>query len=173
MNPCPVGLACKPINCRCAPDQSQRYRNRISAPILDRIDLHINVAPVPVSDLLATAENPLSQDSLSQDRDSNHPDRDVQPADYLRSIATARDVQFARSDCLNAHLDTAQTETLCECSANVFELLKETAEKLELSARGYFRALRVARTIADLSAEEEISEHAIAEALSYRAPPQL
>ena len=167
MNPCPVGLACKPINCRCAPDQSQRYRNRISAPILDRIDLHLNVQPVPVSDLLA-----ISGTALTGHRESEHSDRDVQPADYLQSIAAARARQFARSERLNAHLDASQTETLCECSSAVLRLLKETAEKLELSARGYFRALRVARTIADLSAEEAISEQAIAEALSYRAPPQ-
>jgi len=177
MNPCPLGLACKPINCRCPPDQAQRYRNRISAPILDRIDLHIDVQPVPLSALLdQAAHRATAIDSKIE--------RDMQPAPYLQAIAGARALQFKRSQCLNAHLDPAQTKAWCTCAPEAVPLLKQAAERLELSARGYFRALRVARTITDLdlfdacSADsaktssdqhQAISKRAITEALSYRA----
>lgn len=177
MNPCPVGLACKPINCRCPPEQAQRYKNRISAPILDRIDLHIDVQPVPLTSLLEKAADQPER----PDKELVSEERDVQPADYLQAIEGARELQFERSQCLNAHLDPAQTEQWCGCTPEAVPLLKQAAERLELSARGYFRALRVARTITDLDAllagwdakpeniERQITEQAITEALGYRA----
>ena len=192
MNPCPVGLACKPINCRCPPEQAQRYKNRISAPILDRIDLHIDVQPVPLTSLLAkVAYRPDNSDTTGTtdttditditDKDDAVADRDARPADYLQAIQRARELQFDRSQCLNAHLDPIQTEAWCGCTPEAVPLLKQAAERLELSARGYFRALRVARTITDLDAvlagsepksetiERQITQQAITEALGYRA----
>ena len=178
MNPCPAGLVCKPLNCRCAPDQAQRYRNRISAPVLDRIDLHINVQAVPMHLLLANrrpaapAAEPLVTGNPSM-------------------VNRARRLQFQRSGCLNAHLDQQQTEAFCTCEAGVRALLADAAERLELSARGYYRALRVARTITDLDALADsidsagsladeaqaatlcppITESAVTEALGYRSLP--
>lgn len=207
MNPCPVGLACKPINCRCPPDQAQRYKNRISAPILDRIDLHIDVQPVALTSLLrqsplqgapkqeALGQETTGQQALERDCDTTEDagsagdtaDRDTPPAEYLLAIERARQLQFERSQCLNAHLDPSQTQTWCRCTPQAIPLLKQAAERLELSARGYFRALRVARTITDLDAVGEglftksdksageksmphqpITEQAITEALGYR-----
>lgn len=183
MNPCPVGLACQPANCRCAPDQAQRYRNRISTPVLDRIDLHINIQAVPMSQLLEPKRAPQLP------MDSNNKDPDVQPAPYLRAIATARTLQYRRSGRLNAHLSTTQTEKFCRYEAAAAKLLKHSAERLGLSARGYFRALRVARTISDLDSVSErlddagfddpsvtptslapvpLNEQAVIEALGYR-----
>jgi len=171
MNPCPVGLSCKPINCRCPPEQAQRYKNRISAPILDRIDLHVDVQPVPLSTLLARQSEPSE---TQEEMDVTAAAKDVQPAAYLQAITRARARQFNRSQCLNAHLDPAQTKAWCRCTPAAIPWLKQAAEHLELSARGYFRALRVARTITDLDANPEsaellITEQAITEALGYRA----
>jgi len=178
MNPCPVGLSCKPINCRCPPEQAQRYKNRISAPILDRIDLHINVQPVPLNALLEKAA--YQPDLIEKDSHSETSSTEA-PADYLHAIERARELQFNRSQCLNAHLDPEQTDAWCNCTPAAIPLLKQAAEHLELSARGYFRALRVARTITDLDAVQKGSEHtseninrqiteqAITEALGYRA----
>ncbi len=188
MNPCPVGLACQPASCRCAPDQAQRYRNRISSPVLDRIDLHINIQAVPMSQLLDSQTAPQLATGSAKD------DRDIQPAPYLRAIATARAAQYQRSGCLNAHLSSAETERFCRYESGAAKLLKHSAERLGLSARGYFRALRVARTISDLDGASQrldevgvdqtsaasptlaahalaptpLNEQAVIEALSYR-----
>ena len=147
---------------------------------------------MPIADLLAktagTASNPI--------RGAAEP-----PAAYVAEIAWARDLQLERSGCLNAHLDAPQTEAVCECAPEVLNLLHEAAQRLQLSARGYFRTLRVARTITDLAAAARavdesplarceaagaqlapepahhsdlslpIDEQAVAEALSYRPSP--
>ncbi len=185
MNPCPAGLVCKPANCRCTPDQAERYKNRISAPILDRIDLHIDVAAVPLQTLLAS--QPPSQAAETLDVPGGP------PLNYVRVIDAARALQLERGGRLNAHLDQAATERLCQCEPAVAKLLLAAAEKLELTARGYYRALRVARTITDMDQVAQkgmasaatatacsvnpaeincptISRAAIEEALSYRAP---
>jgi len=168
MNPCPMGLVCKPNSCRCAPDQALRYKNRISAPILDRIDLHVSVAAVPLRKLLHNTQATVNQSNGRR----------------VELVNRARALQQARSGCLNAHLPQTSTKTVCACSAGVRSLLEQAADKLALSARGYFRALRVARTIADIDylaglesrgkdeergAAPNISEAAIVEALGYRA----
>lgn len=174
MNPCPAGLVCKPANCRCAPEQAERYRNRISAPILDRIDLHIDVAAVPVHALLA-----------NQHTNRQTPTPSARREDYVQIIDQARALQLRRNGQLNAHLSQAETERLCRCEPAVEKLLVAAAEKLELTARGYYRALRVARTITDMaqaseadpkSQEEQeviesggvITRAAVEEALGYR-----
>lgn len=190
MNPCPAGLVCKPVNCRCAPEQAERYRNRISAPILDRIDLHIDVEAVPVHTLLGNQPDRSNSDGSAQS---------TAPAarNYVGVIAQVRALQLQRTRHLNAHLDQAETERLCHCEPAVKNLLLAAAERLELSARGYYRALRVARTITDMALFENaepdangthrvkestkseswepadgvrpITSAAVAEALSYRA----
>ena len=179
MNPCPVGLVCTPLNCRCPPDQALRYRNRLSAPILDRIDLHIDVQAVPVSALITATRNE-AQAAASVAPGS----QGLSVADPVPLIMRAQQIQRTRSRCLNAHLDQDETKAVCQCSDEVKGLLKSSAEQLNLSARGYFRTLRVARTICDLdslSGVKGLSEvaqqptpgaitaQAIAEALSYRA----
>jgi len=180
MNPCPAGLVCKPANCRCAPDQAERYKNRISAPILDRIDLHIDVAAVPLQALLAKQQPAEASEAV--------------PLDYVRVINDARALQLRRGGQLNAHLDQATTERLCQCEPAVANFFVAAAEKLQLTARGYYRALRVARTISDMqevtqrqqrgatqtapadtniAAAPMITRSVMEEALSYRAPALL
>jgi magnesium chelatase family protein len=149
MNPCPIGLVCTPTNCRCSPEQAERYRNRISAPILDRIDLHISVHTVPIASLLNARAVP---------KDSNICER----------INTARRHQLTRSEHLNAHLDLQQTKEYCDCDVQTLAFLGEAAQRLQLSARVFYRTLRVARTIADLADQPAITREGVEEALSYR-----
>ena len=189
MNPCPFGLVCTPRSCRCPPDQAQRYRNRISAPIMDRIDLHINVAAVPVKVLLRQTptnaeDSPAAIPPLTTEPDTKPAISQLPIKPSIQEIVSrTRNLQLRRSGALNAHLDVSQTERLCVCESGVIKLLEAAAERFELSARGYFRTLRVARTITDLdriisgSTEEStgesmpITEGALSEALSYRAMP--
>lgn len=168
MNPCPAGLSCQPANCRCTPEQAERYRHRISAPILDRIDLHVDVHNVPVLELLGSG--PVSSpDSSSSAAIENGMRGQVSCQDSLReTIAAARDRQQRRSGVLNAHLDQHATERDCVCNADARALLKRAAQGLSLSARGFYRTLRVARSIADLAGDPELTSAGIKEALSYR-----
>ena len=152
MNPCPVGRACQPNNCQCSPEQASRYQNKISAPIRDRIDLHVPVSSVPISKLMSPKQQPPPT------------------APSREQIATAHAAQLDRG-CQNAHLDMAGIKRFCGLSNDATQLLGQAALRLELSARAYYRTLRVARTVADLEGQASIDEPAIATALSYRPRP--
>ena len=157
MNPCPVGRACQPSNCQCSPEQADRYRNKISAPIRDRIDLHVPVSSVPITKLMQP-RSPIA----------GLPNELLPPALPTRDqIKAVHDIALKRG-CLNAHLDMAGIERFCEVDAAGRQLLADAASRLRLSARAYYRALRVARTVADLAGEDAINQQAIATALSYR-----
>lgn len=156
MNPCPCGYYNHPEkDCVCAPGIVQKYLNKISGPLLDRIDLHIEVTPVPFSEL------------------SN-----LQPSEYSRDIRArvmkARKIQGERYKnekqihC-NAQMSTNDLKTYCRLNAAGDSLLKNAMERLGLSARAYDRILKVARTIADLDTSEKIETHHIAEAIQYRS----
>ncbi len=154
MNPCPCGYHGDdgPHPCHCSADQILRYRQRISGPILDRIDLHITVQRVPAEVLAGAAPDPDAETS----------------AQARERVTRARARQLARSGRLNAHLDAAATEQSCRPSEAARRLLLQAIERLGLSARAYHRVLRVARTIADLDGEETIDSPQVAEAIGYR-----
>ncbi len=158
MNPCRCGHLDDPaLACGRAPRCAQDYQSRISGPLFDRIDLHIEVPAVKPADL---ALPPPAEGSA---------------AVALR-IAAARTVQRARYDALardrrirtNAEADGALLDQVAAPDAEGKRLLTEAADRLRLSARGYHRVLRVARTLADLDASESLRRIHIAEALSYR-----
>ena len=151
MNPCPAGMRCEQSSCRCRPDQVQRYQSRISGPLLDRVDLHVTVPEVPPKLLLSEMPPPTEEAQL--------------PA----AVARARHTQFERQHCLNAELGVRQLDNLAALDAESRRLLDRAMAHYRLSARGFHRVLRVARTIADLDAIESISTPQLAEALSYRA----
>lgn len=153
MNPCPCGHLGHPTHsCTCSPSAIHRYRNRISAPLLDRIDLHINVEPVDYHSL------------------SNH--TGGEPSHTIRQRVTqARTLQQNRMKGLvscNAHIPDTHLRSICQLSASASRMLSIAFDRLGLSARAYGRILKVARTIADLDSETIIQEHHIAEALQYR-----
>ncbi|CAD5106329.1 YifB family Mg chelatase-like AAA ATPase [Zestomonas carbonaria] len=150
MNPCPCGYLHDPGGrCRCTPEQVQRYRAKLSGPLLDRIDLHLTVARESTS-LHAAAEP--GQDSAS----------------VAAQVAAARQRQMRRQGCTNAVLDLPGLRRHCALKAEDQGWLEQACERLNLSLRAAHRLLKVARTLADLDEQEAITRAHLAEALQYR-----
>jgi magnesium chelatase family protein len=150
MNPCPCGyLGHYNGKCRCTPDQVSRYRGKISGPLLDRIDIQIEVPAVPQDDLLKQADGETS--SAIQAR-----------------VEASRQRQIARQNKPNAQLSVTEIDALCAPDAQGEALLRQAITRLNLSARAYHRILKVARTIADLADSKNILTPHIAEAVQYR-----
>lgn len=156
MNPCPCGFYNHPEkDCVCAPGVVQKYLNRVSGPLLDRIDIHIEVTPVPFSE-------------LSKERNAE------KSADIRVRVVAAREIQKKRFENYkgiysNSQMTTKMLQTFCELDETCKTLLKNAMERLGLSARAYDRILKVSRTIADLDNEENILPNHIAEAIQYRS----
>ncbi|HXU94623.1 MAG TPA: YifB family Mg chelatase-like AAA ATPase [Gallionella sp.] len=150
MNPCPCGyLGHYNGKCRCTPDQIARYRSKISGPLLDRIDIQIEVPAVPQEELLNKAGGELSRNMQTR-------------------VEAARQRQLARQARPNAQLSVTEIDELCAPDAQGEALLQSALSRLNLSARAYHRVLKVARTIADLEGRDDIATHHIAEAVQYR-----
>lgn len=172
MNPCPAGLTCSQQSCRCTLTKVRHYQNRISGPLLDRIDLQVSVPAVPATALLDALAS--SVDQRSQPRATLAKPTAAQARSQVQQ---AQQRQLARQGCLNAETGPARTHQANEQSekhkglpltASAVPLMQQAIERLQLSARGYERTLRVAQTIADLDNAETISEAALSEALAYR-----
>ena len=156
MNPCPCGYYNHPEkDCVCAPGVVQKYLNKISGPLLDRIDLHVEVTPVPFSELSKEKKSETSFDIR-------------QRVIVARKIQTER-YQASEGIYSNAQMRTKDLKTYCNLSEAGNSLLKTAMERLGLSARAYDRILKVARTIADLEASQNIETNHIAEAIQYRS----
>jgi magnesium chelatase family protein len=151
MNPCPCGyLGDRERSCRCSPEQVQRYRQRISGPLLDRIDLQIWLGRVAVSAIL---------------RGDN---RGEASAAVRRRVARCRQVQLDRQGCYNSALDSEHLLALCQLDSCATRQLTRAAEGLQLSARAVHRSLRVARTLADMAGAQRVASEHLAEAMAYR-----
>ncbi len=156
MNPCPCGYYNHPEKeCVCAPGVIQRYLNKVSGPLLDRIDLHVEVTPVSFDEMTNTSKS----ESSNQIRERVINARDTQKERFEKN----------KSIYSNAMMDTQMVKSVCEISSSGKMLLKAAMEKLGLSARAYDRILKVSRTIADLSNSSEIKDEHIAEAIQYRS----
>lgn len=156
MNPCPCGFYNHPEKeCVCAPGVVQKYLNKISGPLMDRIDLHVEVTPVPISDLSAKTE----QEKSEQIRARVMQARELQTQRYADQEGIYN----------NAQLGTKQIHQYCEISQAGQTLLNRAMERLGLSARAYDRILKVSRTIADLGGSENILPEHLAEAIQYRS----
>ena len=156
MNPCPCGyFGSANKQCRCTPDQVTKYLNKISGPLLDRIDMHLTLQPTPISDLTRFSE----PENIS--RDSNQI--------YQNRINAARERQLKRQGKPNALLDNKTLKKHCPLSKEVAATLEQLAERLGLSARAMMRTLKVARTIADLSSKANVEKSHILEACSFRS----
>lgn len=154
MNPCPCGyLTDEDQQCICLPYQIINYQKKISGPLLDRIDLHVEVPKIKFDNLI-----------------------DEIPAESSRKIRSriemARKRQFKRfmdlSMMTNSEMSSRQTKDYCHIDEKSVELLRQAVTKLNLSSRSYFRILKLARTIADLADEDNITFDHVAEALQYR-----
>lgn len=157
-NPCPCGYLNHPKKpCICSPREIQRYRKRTSGPILDRIDLHVEVPAVQVDDLAQASQAAKPGESSGAIRDR---------------VQRARDIQHERfqkeSIQMNAEMRNVHLKTYVALSPEVEQLLRQAANRFQLSARSYFRMQKVARTIADLEGAPEVEVAHMAEALQYR-----
>lgn len=151
MNPCPCGYLGQP-RCRCTQEQVQRYRAKISGPLLDRIDLLLEVPAV---------DNKL----LRPQPGENPPESS---ASVRKRVMKARQIQLKRAGQANAALQHKQLEVFCPLRDQDFQLVEHAISRLGLSARAYHRILKVARTIADLAGSEQIQTSHLSEAISYR-----
>jgi len=148
--PCPCGYLGHPSGkCRCTPEQVGRYRGRISGPLLDRIDLHVEVPALAESDLIGASPGEAS-------------------ARVRRRVVAARERQFARQGKTNADLGSSEIDRHCELDDAGTALLRQAIARLSLSARAYHRVLKLARTLADLAGDERIGAPHVAEAAQYR-----
>jgi magnesium chelatase family protein len=155
MNPCPCGFYNHPDReCTCVPGTVQKYLNKISGPLLDRIDLHVEVTPVAFSELT----NLRLQENSANIRDRVIKAREVQEQRYKNSSGIY----------CNAQISSNMLKEVCVINTVGVNLLKAAMEKLNLSARAYDRILKVSRTIADLALSEEIKVEHLAEAIQYR-----
>ncbi|GGB91593.1 YifB family Mg chelatase-like AAA ATPase [Pseudoduganella buxea] len=150
MNPCPCGYLGHPIaQCRCTPDAVARYRNRISGPLLDRIDMQIEVGPVPAEFL--------------------HDPSEAEPSSAIaRRVEAALDRQMTRQHKANCHLTSREIDRHCKPERAGQDMLHKAMLQFHWSARAYHRVLRVARTVADLAGSGAVLEKHVAEAIQFR-----
>jgi magnesium chelatase family protein len=154
MNPCPCGYYNDPTHeCRCSISEIQRYRKKISGPIRDRIDIHIDVQPVPVEDLQKKKAGENSKEI--KERIENV--RKIQRLRY-------KEEQFSE----NGDIADRELERYCKVSVQSEQLLADAMRLYKLSARSYKKILKIARTIADMDSSENIKENHLSEALNYR-----
>ncbi len=153
MNPCPCGYYPNPEKCSCTPYQIKRYLNKVSGPLLDRIDLHVEASTVDFKAI----------NSVALGEDSKH---------IMDRVLASQEIQQERYKAMgikyNAHLRAKDMDHICVLDDASKSMIKFAFEKMGLSARAYHRVLKVARTIADLEASEVIRENHIAEAIQYR-----
>ncbi len=152
MNPCPCGYHGDPNGrCHCTSEQIQRYRARISGPLMDRIDMHIEVLPVPRQNWNKSLTDPCTSS-----------------ADIRKRVSHAREIQIQRIGKANHLLSPPEIEANCKLIESDQIILENACDRLGLSARAYHRILKVARTIADLEKSEGIGTAQLSEAISYR-----
>ncbi len=156
MNPCPCGYYNHPeMDCVCGPGIVQKYLNKISGPLLDRIDIHVEVVPVPFRELVDATPSEVSKE-------------------VRKRVMKARDIQEERYKekkgvYCNAQMSSKMLREICKVDEAGHTLLKNAMEKLCLSARAYDRILKVSRTIADLDGSPEINNEHLSEAIQYRS----
>ncbi len=154
MNPCPQGCDID-VNglCACTPEQIKRYRMRLSAPLLDRIDIHIDVPRVPKEQLRQSSK-------INDDAESS--------LQIQQRVSSTRQLQIERQGKPNAFMSNKEIEQHCQLDEECENLMDKAFDKLGLSARGYHRTLKLARTIADIDTIQTIQANHLSEAISYR-----
>jgi len=155
MNPCPCGYFGHPTRqCTCSPNAVSRYLSKVSGPLLDRLDLHIEVAPVEFSQLAQQGQEEPSENIRVR-------------VEVARQIQTQRYMNLQAAN--NASLSPSEMERFCALTADAKQVLEKAFNAMGLSARAYGKVLKVARTIADLEQEESLAKRHVLEALQYRS----
>ena len=155
-NPCPCGYLNHPKkSCRCTPREVDRYQKRISGPLLDRIDLHVEVPAVDIEE--------LSQEKQVSEKSSEIRNR-IETARKIQKKRFAEDKIFTNAEMKNSHI-----KKYCPLDQRIEQVLKRAAVMFQLSARSYYKTIKIARTIADLDNSKEIELSHMAEALQYRS----
>jgi len=157
-NPCPCGYYGDPKRqCRCLPGQISRYQKRVSGPIIDRIDLHLEVPAVKVEKLTSESTDQLIRETSKTIKKRVQRARNLQTKRFLKAKLKS-----------NAEMSTREVKKFCSLSNECLALLRQAVSQMNLSARAYYRVIKVSRTIADLVGEKKIVPSHIAEALQYR-----
>lgn len=159
-NPCPCGYYGSSVRpCRCLPGQISRYQKRVSGPILDRIDIHVDVPQVKIEKLVGSLSSSLRLESSGQIR------KRVQTA-RKRQLAQFKSAKWRIKS--NSEMSTRQVREFCKLSQDCERLMRQAASQMNLSARSYYKIIKIARTIADIEAVKDINPTHISEALQYR-----
>ena len=155
MNPCPCGYAGDPTHeCTCSSNQIENYKKKLSGPLFDRIDMNIFVQKVDNADLLKPLPNKTNEHDVVKNK--------------IKDAVERQQYRYKKSGFYNSDLSSHQVSSLLSLSKPAEQLLYTASEKLNLSARSYFKVIKVAQTIADLDGAEQISEAHVSEALSFR-----
>ncbi len=157
MNPCPCGQWGNPqADCLCTPDRISRYLAKLSAPLLDRIDMQIHLQALPQEELIKPNQTADGQSEIIR-----------------RRVEKIRALQNERQACLNSQLSAKDCETVCVLGKGEQAFLLQAMNQLKLSARAYHRLLKVARTIADMDGQEKVALRALQQALSFKQTLQM
>ncbi|TAL63999.1 MAG: ATP-binding protein, partial [Legionella sp.] len=152
MNPCPCGQwGNNQANCICAPDKIAKYLAKLSAPLLDRIDMHLTIQALSQEELIKPNSQPEKLSPVIKER-----------------VKQVRAIQMERQNCINAHLSPKTCEKVCDLGEEQQGFLNQAMTKLKLSARGFHRLLKVARTIADMQESKKVELTHLQQALSYK-----
>lgn len=170
MNPCPCGyLGDDRVDCSCSGPSLERYRQRLSGPLLDRIDIRVRVARLSVTELLQAAAGGVAAGGAATER-AGPATTDAGQRELGRTIHDARQWRVARSGAPSATLGAAELRACCRLSDEATQLLQRSCQRWAISGRGVQRLLALSRTIADLAASEPIEPVHLAEALQLRRP---
>lgn len=162
MNPCPCGNRGSSKECRCSPKDLVRYERKLSGPIMDRIDLWVEVGEITLSTLGV----------ISKEQQKANKEIEKQVCSRIAHALATQKTRYAKKEVTkNAHLGPRQIHRLVEADEKVYTLLERAAGELGLSARGYHKMLKIARTIADLEGSKMVTEEHLLEALQYRQKP--
>ena len=152
MNPCPCGQLGNPnAQCTCSLEKITRYRTKLSAPLLDRIDMHITVQALTEAELVRPNQATGNESAVIRVK-----------------VAETRARQLSRQGCINAHLSAKDCESVCHLGASEQAFLQQTLSRLKLSARAFHRLLKVARTISDMREADNVCLPDLQQALSFK-----